>query len=183
MWALQLQKKVGRGRAPALVQSELHLTPRQTRGGRGEESSLGWDASLRLRNALNVPLLNGQVTFQPVGWPMTGWEKNAHHQGGEGRGEEGRGAESPAPTSLRRKLWAQLLAPAEAAPSSGAEPGTWGAGQLLAEPSGERAATPSNTEGGVGGRVQGATTPGSLRGETLMSEEQETPERKGSNFS
>lgn len=40
---------------------------------------------------------------------MTGWEKNAHRQGGEGRGEKGRGGESPAPTSLRRKLWAQLL--------------------------------------------------------------------------
>ena len=100
-------------------------------------------------------------------------------RGGEGRGREGRG--EPCPTQSEKE--APRTAPTEAAPSSGAEPGTWGAGQLLAEPSGERAATPSNTEGGAGGRVQGATSPGSLRGETLMSEEQETPERKGSNFS
>ena len=122
-----------------------------------------------------------EVTFQPAGWPMTGWETNDHRQGGEGRGGEGRGGESPAPTSLRRKLQAQLVR--RLLPPVRAEPGTWGAGQLLAEPSGGRAATPSNTEGGVGGRVQGATGPGSLRGGTLMSEEQETPERKGSNFS
>lgn len=181
---------MGRGRAPALAQGDLRFpSPSNAVGGGAEESFSGWDAPLRPRNALNIPLLRmaKDITFQPAGWPMTGPEKDAHHWEGEGRG-----GESPAPTSFRRKPPPAPrplppppptpgTAPAEAASSS--QSLADGAGQFLAEASGGNAVTPSKTEGGGGGRVQGATGLGSLRGGTIMSEEQETPERKGSNFS
>ena len=71
-------------------------SPDQRREGLGV--FVGWDASLRLRNALHIPLLNGQGSHLPASRLAHDWV-----------GEEGRGGESPAPTSLRRKLRAQLL--------------------------------------------------------------------------
>lgn len=121
MWAMATEVEMGRGRAPALAQGDLRFpSPFNAVGGGAEESFSGWDAPLRPRNALNIPLLRmaEDITFQPAGWPMTGPEKDAHHWGGEGRG-----GESPAPTSFRRKppphppaaqLLLRLLPPARA---------------------------------------------------------------------